>query len=146
MVDKIISDQNYLIKFKEIKLEYGTYESVIIKGDEKMLHLSLTNIIDNAFRYSPQGTVKLSLYKSGEDAALLVEDNGVGIDPKDLKFITFQKFYRGKNAERIDPDESGMGLYVTKKILEIHKGSMVISSTLGKGTKVSVLLPTAVSA
>lgn len=141
LVDRIISDQNYLIKAKGIKLEYGKYEPAIIKGDEKLLRLSLTNILDNAFRYSPKGIVKLNLFNSNAEAVLTVEDNGVGIDPKDLEFITFQKFYRGKNAMMLDPNESGVGLYVTRKIIEIHNGRIAISSALGKGTKVSVALP-----
>ena len=141
LVDNIISGQSYLIKSKGIKLVYEKYGSVMIKGDEKMLHLSLTNIIDNAIRYSPHGVVKLNLFESDAEAILTVEDNGVGIDAKDLEFITYQKFYRGKNAMNIDPNESGVGLYVTKKILEIHGGKIAIFSTLGKGTKVSVILP-----
>lgn len=142
LVDKIISGQSYLIKSKGIKLIFERYESVFIEGDEKMLHLSLTNIIDNAIRYSPHGIVKFNLFNIGTDVFFVVEDNGVGIDPKDLEFITYQKFYRGKNAMKIDPNESGVGLYITKKILQIHGGKIGISSTLGKGTKVSVTLPT----
>ena len=145
LVDKIISSQNYLIKSNGIKIEYEKYDSVIIQGDEKMLHLSLVNIIDNAFRYSPHGEVRFNLSKNSTDAILTVEDTGVGIDPKDLEYVTYQKFYRGKNAMTIDPNESGVGLYVTRKILEIHGGGIVISSTLGKGTKVSVTLPLATS-
>ena len=141
IIDKIITEQNYLIKDKGIKLVYEKYESVMVKGDAKMLSMSLTNIIDNAVRYSPQGTVHINLFKTNKDIIFTVEDSGIGIEAKDLEFILNQKFYRGKNAMTIDPNQSGVGLYVTKKIIEIHGGKIAISSVLNNGTKVSVALP-----
>lgn len=145
LVDHLIAEQDYLIKDKGIKLKYEKYESVVIKGDEQMLRLALINIIDNAFRYSPHGIIKINLFKGNKEAVLTVGDNGIGIDPKDLEFITIQKYYRGKNAMAVDPNESGVGLYVTRKIIEIHGGQIAISSTLNKGTKVSVAFPLAAS-
>jgi len=141
MIDQILLEQDYLIKIKGIKLQYENYQSVAVKGDEKMLRLAFINIIDNAFRYSPKGIVQLNLFNSNKEAVFTIQDNGIGIDSKDLEFITIQKFYRGKNAMTVDPNESGVGLYVTRKIIEIHGGRIAISSTLGQGTKVSVALP-----
>lgn len=141
LIDQIIIEQDYLLKAKGIKLLYEKYEPLSIKGDEVMLRLALINILDNAFRYSPNGTVRLNLFKSNKEAVFTVDDNGIGIEQKDLEFIAIQKFYRGKNAMTVDPNESGVGLYVTKKIIEIHGGRVAISSILNHGTKVSVALP-----
>lgn len=141
LIKKILLELNYLIDNKGIKVKYERCESLLTLGDVKMLDLALANIFDNAFRYSPHGEIRINLFQSNSEAVLTVEDNGVGIDSNDLEFITFQKFYRGKNAMEIDPNESGVGLYATRKIIELHDGRMAISSILGKGTKVSVTLP-----
>lgn len=141
LVANIVHDLTYLKLANNIDVKYEQLDSVTVSGDEKMLHMALANIFDNAFRYSPRGEIKISLLVNQKEAVLAVEDNGVGIDSNDLEFITFQKFYRGKNAMKIDPNESGVGLYATRKIIELHGGRMAISSVLGKGTKVSVTLP-----
>ena len=143
LIKKILVDLNYLSRSKGINIKYERFDPVIVKGDLEMLDIALANIFDNAIRYSPKGEVRINVFASNLEAVLTVEDNGVGIDSNDLEFITFQKFYRGKNAMTIDPNESGVGLYVTRKIIEIHGGRIAITSVLGKGTKVSVALPAA---
>ena len=146
LIQKILTDLAYLSTSKKTKIKYEKFDPILVQGDPEMLDIALANIFDNAIRYSPKGEVRINLFVSRAEAVLTVEDSGVGIDPKDLEFISFQKFYRGKNAMTIDPNESGVGLYVTRKIIEIHGGRIAISSTLGRGTKVSVALPVAISA
>jgi len=140
ILDTIFSNLDYLIRNKMIVLVKEDYNDVEIDGDSKMLDLAITNVVDNAFRYSPKGRVVVNLFKADNQAILTIEDNGIGIDPSELEFI-FQKFYRGKNAMTIDPDESGIGLYTTKKIIELHNGKIALSSVLGRGTKISIALP-----
>lgn len=124
---------------KEVTVVFNKPDSLIITGDKKMLDLGLTNVIDNAIRYSPKGRVIISLMReeTGE-AKLVVEDTGLGIDPADLEYV-FQKFFRGKNALRLDPNESGIGLYTTKRIVELHDGQIKVFSTLGKGTMIEII-------
>lgn len=140
LVDTIFSNLDYLIRGKTIELVKEDYNDVEINGDAKMLDLAITNVVDNAFRYSPKGRVAVNLFTANDQAILTIEDNGIGIDPSELEFI-FQKFYRGKNAMTVDPDESGIGLYTTKKIIELHNGKIALSSVLGRGTKISIALP-----
>ncbi len=140
LLDSIFVNLDYLIRSKMIDLIKDNYNDVVIEGDNKMLDLAITNIIDNAFRYSPNGRVMVSLFAASDQAILTIEDTGIGIDPAELEFI-FQKFYRGKNAIEMDPNESGIGLYTTKKIIELHNGRIALSSVLGHGTKVSIALP-----
>jgi len=139
-VAKILSNLNFLAKNKKITLNTTESERMEIKGNPKLLDLAITNIFDNAMRYSPEGGVNISLSKINNKACLTVSDTGIGIDPADMGHL-FQKFFRGKNAILLDPNESGFGLYATKKIIEMHGGSINISSVLGKGTKVEVILP-----
>jgi signal transduction histidine kinase len=140
MVDSILESLNFLIKGKNISLDYNKCLDFNILGDRKTLELGLSNVFDNAFRYSPNGKVYVSMEKMGKNIKLRVNDNGIGIDSADMEYM-FQKFFRGKNAIKVDPNESGIGLYATKKIIEMHSGEIKLESKIGKGTKVEISLP-----
>ena len=141
VVDNIIKSLDFLIKKNEITLEYENKSNpIIILGDKEVLNIGLTNLFDNAFRYSPKGKVIVDVSKEGNMAKLVIKDNGIGIDKEDFRHL-FEKFYRGKNAKLIDPNENGIGLFATKKIIEIHKGNISINSEINKGTIIEVLLP-----
>lgn len=141
VVEDILKSLDYLKNEKNINLQYNwVCDPITIYGDRKILELGLTNIFDNAFRYSPGGTVNVKLSQEGDMARLLLEDNGIGIDKSDLKHM-FEKFYRGKNAKEIDQNQSGVGLFATRKIIEMHKGNIKIDSEIGRGTVVEVKLP-----
>ncbi len=141
IIEGILKDLDYLIKEKNINLQYDREcDPVTIFGDKKLLDLALTNIFDNAFRYSPNGTVTVTLSEEGNMAKLVLQDNGIGIERDDLKHM-FEQFYRGKNAKELDQTQNGLGLFATRKIIEMHKGSIKIESELNKGTMVEVKLP-----
>jgi signal transduction histidine kinase len=141
IVEDIIKNLDYLIKKKEITLEYDNKcDPLTILGDSEVLNIGLTNIFDNAFRYSPKGIVSVSMGREGNMAKLVIKDNGIGMDKEALKHM-FEKFYRGKNAKQMDSNENGVGLFATKKIIEIHQGKMFIDSEENVGTTVEVRLP-----
>jgi signal transduction histidine kinase len=140
VVDDILKNLDFLIKEKGITLTYDQKDSATIYGNKQMLKLALTNIFDNAFRYSPHGTVFVSIVKNdGNSLVLTVKDSGIGIAPEDMQNI-YKKFFRGDNAQKLDPGESGVGLYTTKKIIEeMHGGTMKVESELGHGTTFEVV-------
>lgn len=141
MVEGILNNLDYLMKKKEINLDYdNNIEPIIILGDHDVLDMGLTNLFDNAFRYSPKGKVVVSVSKEDNMAKLVITDNGIGIDKEDLSHM-FEKFYRGKNARLVDPNETGVGLYATKKIIEMHRGRISIDSEVNKWTEVIVKIP-----
>ncbi len=140
LIKKVISNLSFLTHQKEISLDYEEKGLFEINADEKMIGIVLTNIFDNAFRYSPRSKVFISVEKESSFVKIIVKDNGIGIDSTDMEHI-FQKFFRGRNAKSFDPLESGVGLYATKKIVEMHGGNVSISSVLNKGTTVEVSLP-----
>jgi signal transduction histidine kinase len=140
VVDTILKNLSFLIKANGIDLVYNKKENLNILADRKSLDLGLVNIFDNAFRYSPKSQVIVSLDKVDKNAKLTIQDHGIGIDPVDMEHM-FQKFFRGKNAIAVDPNESGVGLYSTKKVVEMHGGSITLNSELGKGTTFEVLIP-----
>ena len=114
-----------------------------VKIDQQKLGMALANIIDNAIKYnSENGRVILSIQKMENQpfVKITVKDTGIGIDPKELKNI-FQKFFRGSNISQVNPNGSGLGLYISKNIIERHGGQIGIESALNRGTTVYFTLP-----
>ena len=140
IVRTIIAELNFITLKKGIKLNFICPESLLIKADKNKLKAALVNIVDNAIKYSPQGNVTITITEDQQNAILEVKDTGIGISPEDLPYA-FDRLHRGKNAVMVEPDESGVGLYTSKKMIELHGGSISITSELNKGTTVVVTLP-----
>lgn len=140
LLKNALSDLAYDIKHKKVKVETALAGPCLVRGDQKSLKAALTNILDNAVRYAPGGTVSLKLSPHGSQALAVIKDTGIGIAPEDLPYVS-ERFYRGKNASALEPNESGVGLYIAKKIIERHGGSVSIESAIGAGTTVTVKLP-----
>jgi signal transduction histidine kinase len=140
MVRFLISELNFVVLKKDIKVITDIPEVLIIKADKEKMKAAINNILDNAFKYSPHGKVEISLTDNNKEVIFIVKDTGIGISNDDMQYI-FSRLHRGKNAVMLEPDESGVGLYISKKIIELHGGSISINSTIGKGTTVKVVLP-----
>jgi PAS domain S-box-containing protein len=109
--------------------------------DEKLMHSMLANLLSNAIKYSPQGgNVDVYLEFQAAQVLLRVEDRGIGIAPADRQKL-FEPFYRGKNIRSIPG--TGLGLVVVKKCVDLHRGSIEITSEVGQGTSCLVFLPMA---
>jgi PAS domain S-box-containing protein len=107
--------------------------------DEKLLRSILANLLSNAIKYSPKGGQVHCFLKFESDCVeLQIRDRGVGISPNDRKQL-FEPFYRGRNVGHISG--TGLGLVVVKKCVDLHGGSIEISSDLGKGTTATIVLP-----
>ena len=111
----------------------------LISLDEKLLRSILSNLISNAIKYSPmEGTIGLTLAFEPEVVHIRVQDQGIGILPEDLKQL-FEPFHRGKNVRTIPG--TGLGLVVVKKCVDLHQGTIEITSAIGAGTTCLVTLP-----
>lgn len=111
---------------------------ILISANRELLKTAITNIIDNACKFSKNKPVFMTLTGSDQYANIEIIDQGIGIDSSE--FLEIQKpFYRSSNAIRIKG--SGIGLALTSKIILMHKGVLEFSSELNRGTTVSVTLP-----
>lgn len=105
--------------------------------DKKWIAESISNIIKNAIEHTDiEGKIKISLEETPLSVSVLISDNGEGIEKSELKNI-FKRFYKGKNS--INPKSIGIGLSLSKKIIEAHGGSITVESELGKGTAFSII-------
>ena len=111
--------------------------------DDTKIRQVIMNFIDNAIYYSPDAnTVKVRLSIEDGQAVLRVIDKGMGVSPSAKKKLG-TKFFRGDNARRQRPDGTGIGLFLAKKVVEGHGGTMIFESELGKGSTFGFRLPIA---
>jgi len=141
IISDILKNLDFLVKKNDVTLEYDyKCDPITVYGDKEVLEIGLTNLFDNAIRYSPKGKVIVTVNKENDVTRLVLKDNGIGINKEDFGHL-FEKFFRGKNAKQTDSNESGIGLYITKKIIEMHQGKILIDSKENEGTTVEVSLP-----
>jgi two-component system sensor histidine kinase ResE len=113
--------------------------------DEVRLQRALSNLVDNAIKYSPRGgEIVIGLESvSGhghEQAKVTVTDEGIGIPESDLPHV-FDRFYRAANVTTTSIHGSGIGLAGVRQIIQQHGGSITITSEEGAGSEVTILLP-----
>jgi len=121
---------------KVILFVFGKEQKVLF--DKKLLDHSLENILNNAYKYSETGDIKMSINFEYEQVKISIKDNGIGIPQNDLANL-FQPFYRASNTTEIEG--TGLGLPIVKEFIEKHGGSIFVESELNIGTTITVMLP-----
>ena len=112
-------------------------------GDEVLLRQAVTNLVDNAIKYTPApGTVEVGITTQDDYLVIWVKDSGIGIAPADQRRL-FEKFYRIKRRDTIAIKGTGLGLAIVKSIVERHHGRVWVESQLGKGSTFYIALPQA---
>ena len=126
---------------KDITIETSIEESLEpINGNEGTLVEAVVNIIGNAVKYTPMGGhITVSAREETDNILIEIEDNGVGIAAEDIPHI-FDDFYVGKTKPE-EERRSGVGLAITKRIIDAHDGSIIVESELGKGSTFVIHLP-----
>jgi len=112
-------------------------------GDENQLTRAITNLVENAVQYTPNGgQIAVAFDTTNGQARIIITDTGVGIEAKDLPHI-FDRFYRADKARATNTGGSGLGLAIVKKIIEMHDGVVEVYSQPGVGSTFTVTLPLA---
>lgn len=112
-----------------------------VLADRDKLRQVMMNFMDNALYYSPNGgKVTIRLYKDASGIVFKVTDTGIGV-PKAEQEKLFTKFFRAENARQQRPDGTGIGLYMAKKVIVGHEGSLIFESVEGKGSTFGFRLP-----
>lgn len=135
----------FLPIFKEKKLSHDFYRSnknLFVQGDGDKLIQVIVNLVSNALKFTNTegGIISVSLTQHDDKAVLCVRDNGIGIAPEKQLGI-FDRFTQISNATLGKPTGSGLGLFISKQIIDHHKGDIRIESVLGEGTTFIVELP-----
>ena len=144
LITQCTAELSGLIEAKKlrIRVRFEDYQSPMIHVDKGKFSRVIINIMENAIKYSPTGSaITVSINRSPDESMveISVSDEGIGIKKEEIEMI-FTQFHRGSNVGRIKG--TGLGLYITKKMLDLMKGEIFIySEGLGKGTKVVILIP-----
>ncbi len=114
-----------------------------VDGDSDRLAQVVTNLIDNALRYTPTGG-RVTVHVDRGDGRVLVKvsDTGPGIAPEDIPFL-FERFWRGDRSRNRHSGGSGLGLAIVKQLVALHGGDVAVESQVGQGSTFTVSLPLA---
>jgi signal transduction histidine kinase len=136
-----------LAERKQIRiLTEAAPQDVLLSGDRELMEYAFYNLLTNAIKYSPPRTqVTLAAVRKHERACVSVEDQGIGMDQKEVKKV-FEKFYRTKHAEQSGEVGTGIGLSIVEQIVIRHGGTIEVLSRPGEGSRFTMVLPAPVSA
>lgn len=140
LIDEAIAHIKPQSTAKNIAIKYKK-NTLIISGDKNSLVQMLVIFLDNAIKYSPDGSkVSVNATKDDNHVKLNIKDSGSGIDAKDLSHI-FERFYRADSARKGNVG-FGLGLSIAKLIADVHGANITISSRLNQGTNVEISFDT----
>lgn len=146
MTEKIAKDyQTFagVLKIDLITEREDAADEYAVRVDDGKIRWIIENLIDNAIRYSNNGgTVRIRLSSDRKGVKWEISDQGIGIPKAEQKKI-FQKFYRASNAQKVQTEGSGLGLFVVMSYVEAMGGKMAFNSREGVGTTFSYVLPRA---
>lgn len=127
-----------LAEQKRIALDVDLPSSLIVSADPDQLIRLIVNLVDNAIKYTEQGSVNLSARDEGDHALIEIADTGIGIPPEHLPHI-FERFYRADSSRA--SQGVGLGLSIVEQIVRLHGGKLEVASDTGEGTRFSIHLP-----
>ncbi len=141
LLNIVVDDMRVLAAEKKQKIVLDSDQPATVSADEHYLRRLFTNLLDNAIKYSPNGSeIKITLRQRDGMAETKIEDNGIGISEEELPFI-FDRLYRSNKARSRRQGGNGLGLSICRWIVAAHGGSITVESEPDKGTTFSVFLP-----
>ncbi len=148
IVEDSVQSLQYMSQEYEVTIEHeflGYVDDIV--GDNEQLSYMLKNLVSNGIKYNnPGGYVKIVIEnwekdKTGKFVLIRVKDNGIGINAEDHEEI-FAEFHRSNDPEAREREGSGLGLTIAKKVVELHRGKIILESQKGKGSEFKIILPT----
>jgi signal transduction histidine kinase len=126
---------------RDVTINFVSNGAMLMRADPDDLELVWSNLLENAIRCSPAGqTVQLRLHANGRRGWVEVEDHGPGISESELAYL-FERFHRGDSSRTRDTGGYGLGLAISKALIEAYGGSITPESAPGKGTRMRVVVP-----
>ncbi len=141
LLEEVIAKHEFLARLKKIQIlkEFETLFPISV--DPNLIKQVLSNLIENAIKYSNDETkILISTEEKGGSVIIQIADQGPGIPADELPNL-FMKFYRSQNAKSSTIKGSGLGLYLAKYFVELHGGQVFVESTYGQGSTFTVQLP-----
>lgn len=135
----VVKNIKGIVELKEINVSFEPDAQMILDADESQLKTLFFNLLDNAVKYTPaKGSILVSTEKEGKSARIKIQDTGIGIPIDEIEHI-FDRFYRVEKSR--NSHGFGLGLSISKAIVEAHNGTISASSIPAKGTTFIISLP-----
>jgi len=135
-MSNIVESFEPLIMGKNITINKEIHENIMVLGDKDHFNRILINILSNAYKYTNEGgQISVALKENHKTVEIIIEDTGIGIPKEDINLV-FERFYRSDLSRSRGTGGTGIGLTITKTLVEANGGHISIESDLGKGTKV----------
>lgn len=146
LIRECVEEMNYLIKERLLILKLELPDALYLELDRIRIEQVILNLLSNAIKNTPpNGKIIISLWRKEEKAEVTVKDSGIGLTTEEMNklFTRFGKIERyGEGLEYIDIQGSGLGLFISKEIVDLHGGKIWAESTgRNKGSKFTVILP-----
>jgi signal transduction histidine kinase len=146
IVKEIITELSVQAVAKKLELVYNPFQENFppINIDPERLKQILINLIGNAIKYTPKGRVEVIIAEKsrGKTLEIKIKDTGIGMSAKDREKL-FQKFYRVQNAATKEITGTGLGLWITKQLVELMGGTIMVDSMENSGTQFTIEFPVA---
>lgn len=144
LVKSLVTSQEQLFADKDLQLRFADEtpnRTLVADVDPDLIRQAVVNLMSNAMRYTPAGGwVLVAINQDHADALISVSDTGIGIAKEDLP-RTFSRFWRSDASREMESGGLGVGLAVTKEIIDRHNGTITVESELGKGTTFTLRIP-----
>lgn len=143
LVEEVVDANRTEINSRDISVDYKVINGPLdkVSADKIKLRRVIENLLSNAIRYTPRGgKVELKLKDAGKNIECSVADSGVGI-PQDQQESVFSKFFRATNVTKIQPDGTGLGLFIARALIEAHGGKIWFESAENLGTTFFFSIP-----
>ncbi len=139
---QLVSDcvNDFIMRFPKRKINLSVQQDLFVNGDPLLLQMAINNLTDNAIKYSPkESAITIELKESNNLIQLLVKDEGRGIGAEEKQKI-FKKFYRAGNTSTRSAKGTGLGLFLSKKIISQHNGNISVTDNEPNGSIFTILL------
>ncbi len=142
LITNIITDFKFMASFdSKTFIINDCSKDIIVEADSDMLEKVVNNLLSNALKYTRnEGTIEVSYGYEDNNLIITVKDSGYGIDKEDLEHV-FERFFRAKQRGVANVGGTGIGLYFTKTLVELHNGEISVESEIDRGTTFTVSLP-----
>jgi signal transduction histidine kinase len=143
LIEEVVQKTDHLAREKKIKVITELEPLFSIRIDPDLIRQVLVNLIENAIKYSPEKSiVKIRSEEQESKVIVKIIDQGIGIPADEISRL-FMKFFRSRTAKNSSVKGSGLGLYLSRYFVELHRGTLAAVSEEGKGSTFTVELPIA---